>query len=130
MPKLKSGRHFGLEPRSLAAGATTGTSPQMYAFIVAYRLEVRTPDDLANFMPVIYFKEGEGEPPNAPMYRSGFLVKDVLAGKAEWSSDEIEELKLWLKTNEPLRDWLKANFTEIDLEIRNSALWNSEFMQD
>ena len=130
MPKLKSGRHFGLEPRSLTSGATTGSSTQMYAFIVAYRLEVQTPDDLANFLPVIYFKEGEGEPPNAPMYRSGFLVKDVLSGKADWSSDEIEELKLWLKTNEALKEWLNANFTEVDREIRNSPLWNSEFMQD
>lgn len=78
MPKLKSGRHFGLEPRSLEDGATTGTSEQMYAFILAYRLKVKTPEDICDFLPVIYFKEGEGEPPNAPAYRSGFLVRDVL----------------------------------------------------
>ncbi len=130
MPKLKSGRHFGLEPRSLAVGATTGTSAQMYAFVIAYRLEVQTPADLANFLPVIYFKEGEGEPPNAPMYRSGFLVKDVLAGKANWSIDEVEELRLWLETNESLKAWLTENFAEVDREIRNSPLWKSEFMQD
>lgn len=130
MPQLKSGRRFGLEPRSLADGATTGTSEQMYAFVLTYRLEVHTPEDLCGFLPVIYFKEGEGDPPNAPAYRSGFYVTDVLEGKAGWSEDEIDELKAWLAGNEQLKAWLKKNFVEVDLAIRNSPLWNSEFMND
>ncbi len=130
MPKLKSGRQFGLEQRSLAAGATTGTSEQMYAFVVAYRLEVQKPADLAMFLPVIYFKADKGEPPNAPAYRSGHLVRDVLAGNAGWSEDEIEELKSWLNTNVPLMNWLNENFAEINREIQSSPLWSSEFMRD
>ena len=130
MPKLKSGRNFGLEQRSLAVEATTGTSEQMYAFVVAYRLEVHKQEDLAKFLPVIYFITDEGEPPNAPSYRSGYLVKDVLAGEAGWSEEEVEELKSWLSTDVPLKKWLDENFAEINREIQNSPLWNSELMQD
>jgi hypothetical protein len=130
MPKLRSGRHFGLETVNLAEGARTGTNEQMYAFVVAYRLSVSKPQDLCQFLPVIYFKEGEGEPPNAPMYRSEFLVKNVVEGKAGWSPEEIEELQQWLLTNEDLQSWLEVNFEEINEAIKNSPLWDSELMSD
>lgn len=128
MPKLRSGRHFGLEPSSLADAAFTGTDEQIYAFVIAYRLEVRTPADLAAFMPVIYFEEGQGKPPDAPTYRSGFRVRDVLKGGAGWTSDEIDELGAWLKNDERLAVWLECHFDEIDHAISNSPLWNSALM--
>jgi hypothetical protein len=130
MPKLKSGRHFGLAPSNLAHAATSGTPEQMYAFALTYRLEVKKPEDLCNFLPVIYYKEGEGEPPKAPAYDSGFLVMHVLDGKAGWSEDEINELRKWLSENKKLQDFLEKNFNEIDLAIKNSPLWRSEFMRD
>jgi hypothetical protein len=130
MPKLKSGRHVGLEPRSLLNAVKFGTPEEIYFFVLTYRLSVHGPEDICQILPVIYFEHGQGEPPNAPKYRSGFLVQDVLSGKAGWATEEISEFDLWLKENEPLNAWLSANFQEIDEAIKNSLLWNSEFMTD
>lgn len=130
MPKLKSGRHVGVESSTLLNAVKFGTPEEIYFFVLAYRLSVKGPEDICQILPIIYFEEGQGEPPNAPMYRSGFLVQDVLAGKAGWTAEEISEFDLWLKKNEQLNAWLLANFQEIDEAIKNSLLWNSEFMTD
>lgn len=129
MPKLRSGRHFALEQRTSLESAMASSSEEVYALVLLYRLEVKKPEDLALFLPVVYFEEGKGEPPNAPKYRSGFLVMDVLDGKAGWTADESEELMSWIKDNEPLKAVLNKKFAEIDLAIRNSPLWDSDFMQ-
>lgn len=130
MPKLKSGRHIGVEPTSLLNAVKFGTPEEIYFFVLTYRLSVKGPRDICQILPVIYFEEGAGEPPNAPMYRSGFLVQDVLAEKAGWAAEEISEFDLWLKHNEPLNDWLLKNFQEIDEAIKNSLLWESELITD
>jgi hypothetical protein len=131
MPQLKSsGRHFGLDTGALLDATRTGTDEQKYTFVLSYRLSVAKPQDLCNFLPVIYFKDGEGAPPNAPMYRSGFLVKDVMEGRAGWSVEEVEELTRWLKTDERLQSWLEVHFEEIGAAIRSSPLWKSDLMSD
>lgn len=130
MPKLKSGRHVGIEPSSLLNAVKFGTPEEIYIFVLTYRLSVKGPEDICQILPVIYFEEGQGEPPNAPKYRSGFLVQDVLTGKAGWTAEEISEFYLWMKENEQLNAWLLANFQEIDEAIKSSLLWGSEFITD
>ncbi len=130
MPKLKSGRHFALETKSFADRAAKGSDAEMYAFALMYRFQVHGPDDSARFLPVLYFKEGEGEPPDAPVYRSGFTVGDIVDGNAGWSKDEIEELQAWIAKDENVQDWLRKDFEATDLAIRKSPLWESEFMND
>lgn len=128
MPKLKTGRHVGVESTSLIS-QLSGTSEQVYAFVLAYRLSVKVPEDLLGVMPVIYFK-GEGGPPDAEPYRSGFLVQDVLLGRAGWTPDEISEFRQWLHTNEQLIAALAADFHAVDEAIRKSPLWDSELITD
>jgi hypothetical protein len=128
MPKLKSGRHVGVGAEDLVR-QLSGTSEQVYAFVLAYRLSVRKPEDLLGIMPVVYYR-GEGGPPDAEPYRSGFLVQDVLSGKAGWTPDEISEFRQWLETNEQLVATLTADFRAVEEAIRKSPLWDSELITD
>jgi len=130
MPQLSTGRQVGVMAHALIDHVTQGTDVSVYAFIVAYRLSVQEAAHLRNLLPVIYFRENEGTPPNAPAYRSGFLVQDVLAGRAGWSESETEEFKAWLEANESLNTWLAENFDEINQAIQSSLIWQSEFVTD
>lgn len=130
MPQLKSGRHVGIQPQSFVDQINNGTDVNVYAFILAYRFSVHKPADLRNFLMVVYFKEDQGTPPNAPAYHSGFLVRDVLDGKAGWSDEEIEEFRNWLDTNEALNALLTQDFNEINEAIQKSIIWTSEFITD
>ena len=122
MPKLSSGRHVSVAPLSLLEQIKFGEEFKVYQLIFVYRMAVQEPKDLRNVLPVIYFLEGQGEPPDAPQYESGHLVQDVLDGKAGWSEIEIEDFKKWLETDPALNDWVNTNFKEIDEAIRNSPL--------
>lgn len=130
MPKLKSGRHIGVEPARILDAVKFGSPEEIYFFVLTYRLSVRGPEDIRQILPVIYFDQEKCEPPNAPMYRSGSMVKDVLAGKAGWDADEISEFDSWLKQDKALNAWLLKNFKEIDQAIKSSLLWDSEFITD
>lgn len=128
MPQLNTGRHVGVMAHTLIDHVTQGTDASVYAFIVAYRLSVQEAAHLRNLLPVVYFKEVQGIPPNAPAYSSGFLVQDVLAGKAGWLLSEVDEFKTWLESNEPLNNWLTENFAAINQAIQSSIIWQSEFV--
>lgn len=88
MPRLRSGRHFALYSPWLEA-LTTGKDEDKFSRMLWYRLHVRSPEQLRDNLLVIYFREGEGTPPDAPHYSSGLYVVDVLQGKAGWSEDEL-----------------------------------------
>ena len=130
MPQLKSGRHVGVLPNDMAEKFKFGSDNEIYALIVNYRLEVKSPNDLTSFLRVVYFKEGPEPPPNAEKYYSGFLVEDVVNGKAGWTNEEIEEFKHWLKTDSNVVNWAKNTFDEINDAILNSPIWSSELLTD
>jgi hypothetical protein len=130
MPQLKSGRHVALSASPLLDRLSFGSDTSVSAIIVAYRLNVNSPRDLLNFVTVGYFREGEGTPPNAPSYSSGFSVSEVLAGKAGWSQDEIDEFNDWLNSNEKLNVWLEEQFESINIAIRDSLVWETPLWSD
>jgi hypothetical protein len=47
---------------TLVDRARVGTEDQVFAFMVAYRLEIRQPGDLCNVLPVLYYKDDQGVP--------------------------------------------------------------------
>lgn len=130
MPLLSSGRHVAVEPVDLAEFVKFGTDVQVLAFITAYRLQVREPRDIANAFPVFYFKDGEGIPPNAPTYPSGYSVAEVLAGDAGWTEQEISDFTKWLADDPALNCLLRETFNEVHQAIVASPLWDSELMTD
>jgi hypothetical protein len=130
MPKLKSGRHVGLSADQILTAINFGTDESIYAAILAYRLNARTPAQLRDFLAVAYYREGEGEPPHAPAYDSGFLVKDVLDGKAGWAAEEVADLQEWMDTNPRFSAYLEETFDRINEAIQSSLVWTTELGGD
>jgi len=130
MPQLKSGRHVGFTAGPLINKIKVGTDVEVSAVIMAYRLAVSSARQLVDYLTVVYFREGEGEPPNAPKYNSGFQIKDVREGKAGWSQDEIDEFDHWLKTEPRFQTWLLNEFEMINKAIRESKVWDTPLWTD
>ena len=130
MPQLKSGRHVVLNATPLVDRFRYGSEHSISAAIMVFSLNVTGPEDLLDFIPVGYFREEEGEPPNAPTYGSGFNVQQVLEGAAGWSGEEIEEFGTWLKTNPQLRTWLVEHYEMIEKAIQDSVLLDPAFWSD
>lgn len=129
MPQLKSGRHVGLSARAYLNALTSGPDESQYFAIVALRLNVPSPEALRDHLIVGYFVEGEGTPPNAPCYHSGYSVADVLNGCWDWSADEIAEFRIFLNS-EPHIAWRQAQFDELNQAIENSSVWASQLMEN
>lgn len=97
--------------------------------IVALRVHANTPRALRDQLVSGYCIEGQGTPPNAPSYDSGFCVADVLEGRTDWSPDEVEEFRRFL--DEPrIGAWLQVQYDEIDDAIRNNAVWGSQLANE
>lgn len=73
--------------------------------------------------------EGEGEPPDAPSYSSGYCVADVLEGCSDFSADEIEEFREYL-TEPRVASWLKKQFLELHLVIQNYSVCQPEQLEN
>ena len=84
-----------------------------------------------DYLTVTYYRQcDENPPPDALCYDSGFLVKDVLQGKADWSEDEIREFDNWLHSNRKVEIFLTAQFNEINTAIRDSVVWDTPLWTD
>lgn len=127
MPQLKSGRHVAISASPFLDALAAEQDESKYFAIVALRVNASTPEALRDHLVVGYFDEGQGTPPDAPSYNSGYCVADVLRGRTEWSADEIEEFRQFL--NEPrIGAWLQAQFDQIDDAIKNNPVWVSELL--
>lgn len=130
MPQLSSGRHVAVATVNFVDRVKFGTDVQVLGFIFAYRLEVAKPADLCRYLPVLYYAEGDGTPPNAPTYDSGHTVGTVLEGKALWAEEEILSFSQWLQRDPKLNAWLDRTFAEVHAAILASPLWESELITD
>jgi hypothetical protein len=130
MPQLKSGRHVAISASPLFDRIEHGSDANVTYTIVAIRLSVGTPKQLRDYLTVAYFQEGEGQPPDAPAYDSGYTVGEVLEGKAGWTEDEIRELTQWMDTDPQHARWLTEQLDEINKAIRESKVWESPLWGD
>lgn len=128
MPQLKSGRHVALSASPYLDALKSGPDESRYFAIVALRLHAATPLALRDHLVVGYFKEGEGRPPNAPCYDSGYCVADVLEGRSGWSADEVEEFRAYLTGDPRFGPWLQANLDELNQAIQDNPVWGSELL--
>lgn len=127
MPQLRSGRHFAVYSPWLE-GLTTGPDEQKFAHMALFRLHVPSAQRLREHLLVLYFREGEGTPPDAPRYSSGFYVKDVLEGKAGWSEEELAELRDWVAHDARLAAWTETEYAQIQAAIMADPLWQSDLI--
>ncbi|MDG4596310.1 MAG: hypothetical protein P9F75_11595 [Candidatus Contendobacter sp.] len=129
MPQLKSGRHVALSASPYLDALISGPDESKYFAIVALCLNVPTPDALRDHLVVGYFVEGEGTPPDAQSYNSGYCVADVLEGRSDWSPEEVEEFRAFL-TEPRLGPWLQAQFDEINQAIQGNPVWASKLLEN
>lgn len=127
MPQLRSGRHFALHSPWFEA-LTSGSDEKKLFHMGWFRLHVPTAERLRDHLLVLYFREDEGTPPDAPRYSSGFYVEDVLQGKAGWSDDELAEFRDWLATDPRIAAWTAAECEKIHAAIVADPLWQSDLM--
>lgn len=127
MPQLKSGRHVAISASPYLDALLDGNDASRYFAIVALRLNAGSPAALRDHLVVGYFREGQGTPPDAPSYNSGYCVGDILAGHSDWQPDEVEEFRQFLE--EPrVTAWLQGEFAELDRTIRENPVWASDLL--
>jgi hypothetical protein len=129
MPQLSSGRHVGISINPYLDALSCGRDESRFYAIVALRLNAATPEALRSHVAIVYFVDGAGMPPNAPLYYPGYTVADVLEGRSDLTEQEVTEFRAFLA--EPrFEAWLQDRFREIDQAIRNNPVWSSELMQE
>ncbi len=127
MPQLRSGRHVAISASPYLDVLAAEKDESKYFAAVALRLHASSPETLRKHLVIGYFVEGEGTPPQAPSYNSGYCVADVLEGGTDWSADEVEEFRQFL--DEPrIVIWLQAQFDKVDDAIRDNPVWGSELL--
>ena len=120
MPQLQSGRHVAVAEPGLIEAITQGDEYSALAAIMEVRTSIRDTRDLIELLPVVYFDESEGTPPDCPSYFSGLLVREVLEGQSDWSDDEVAEFRSWTRNHAELHQWLADYLERLDDAIRNT----------
>lgn len=128
MPKLSSGRHVALSASPYLDALDGESDEAKYFAIVALRLHAGNPEALRDHLVIGYFVDDEGAPPNAPVRDSGYCVADVLAGRTDWSDDEIEEFRRFIDSDPRFGPWLQSQFDEINEAIRSNPVWRSDLL--
>lgn len=125
MPQLQSGRHVAVGEPGLVEAITQGDEDSALATIMHSRASIRDTRDLVDLLPVVYFNESEGTPPDCPRYPSGLLVHEVLEGQSDWSDEEVAEFRSWIENHAGLHRWLADYLERLDDAIRNARIWQS-----
>lgn len=125
MPQLQSGRHVAVSEPGLIEAISQGDETVALGVIMGSRLSIRNTRDLVELLPVVYFEDSAGTPPNCPKYPSGLRVHEVLNGHSDWSDEEVEEFRSWIENNEGLHQWLAGYLERLDDATRNARIWQS-----
>ncbi|MDQ1362247.1 MAG: hypothetical protein QG652_107 [Pseudomonadota bacterium] len=128
MPRLSSGRHVGASADNIKQLLTHENDETVYGFIVMYRLNVTRPEQLAAYLVVVEFPERDGKPVLEKGKPTGFIVEEVLAGKAGWPAQDVAEFRTWL--DEKLKFQLQNAWEEINQMITRHPVWGSELLAD
>lgn len=127
MPRLKSGRHVAITVHGLMDAISYGTTESVSYAILALRLLAVDPASLREPAPVLYFRNGG--PVDGEAYHSGFNVRDVLAGKAGWPEDEIQEFRDWLDSDGATK-WFQSEHRRLNEAASASPVWETDFWND
>lgn len=125
MPQLTTGRHVAFSVTPYLDALSEGSDDSRYFAISALAMHASTPDALRDHVLICCFIEGEGTPPDAPVYFTGYCIGDVLEGRTDWNPDEVEELRGFVMHGPRFSEWLQDQFDALDSAIRNNPVWNS-----
>lgn len=125
MPRLKSGRQVEVSFAAIheVLEDKPGTSIGC-GWIVGMKLAMLK--NLTDAGGVMYFRENQGVPPDAPTYYSGFTVGDLRAGRSDWSDEEVAELCDFLEKEPRAQAWIEAQLEPVRNHLRDKPAWGSE----
>ncbi|MBS0557738.1 MAG: hypothetical protein JSR27_10040 [Proteobacteria bacterium] len=131
MPQLKSGRHVALSviPYIDLLGSSALEDTRRFFAIVVMRLNIGSALALRDHALIGSFG-ADARPPDGPVYYSGCCVADVLAGRSDFSPDEIAEFAQWLESEPRMATWLQQQFEDINIAIQECSVWNSSLLAD
>ena len=130
MPQLRSGRHVGFSADPYVDAVSHGSDEQKYATMLSLRLQVGSVEKLREQIFIVGFRIDQGTPPDAPRYLTGYTIGDVLAHRADWLDDEVEELREFVAANPRFQVWLHEQYDHLDAAIRQSPVWQSPLITD
>lgn len=120
MPQLESGRHVAVGEPGLIEAVRQADETGALNAVMLTRTSIHDTRDLVGLLPVVYFDESRGTPPDCPKYPSGLLVHEVLEGQSDWSDDEVAEFRSWIENHAGLHGWLADYLVRLDEAIRAS----------
>lgn len=124
MPQLKSGRHVALSISPYIKAVSTGRYESRFFAIVALRCNVPTPDALRDHVFIGHFGDNNTPTAQSACFSTGLCVDDVLRGWSDWTTEEVEEFRLFL--DEPrVQRWLGEQFDSLNNAIRDNHIWGS-----
>lgn len=129
MPQLKSGRHVALGEPGLIEAVSQDNETKALGAVLITRISIQEPWNLAEVLPVVYFDESRGAPPDCPRYPSGFLVYEVLEGKSDWDDAEVAELRDWVENDAGLQQWIADYLRRLDEAIQSLPSWELEALE-
>ena len=113
MPQLPSGRHVGLSMERALGLAREGN----LALSLDYATNVKSPNDLAPLIDIVYYEPIEGEPPPGAPRLSGLTLSALETEQCDWSDEDRQAMRD-LITGDRARDWLRAQYDELSELIR------------
>lgn len=114
MPTLSSGRIVGIFVESLLDNIEFDQRGELVRLCMDYGPGINTVMDLCSMMDVLY--AGSADSPEATATPAGCKVRDVLAGRAGWSSQEIDEFVAWINGNTALQAKLAEDLAALQAQ--------------
>ncbi len=130
MPKLKSGRHIGMSLDAIQEAMNNGHDAFRFYAVWAFETKLATIQDLIQEAALVYYREDQGVPPDAPFYYSGWCVGDVLEGRSDWGADEVAELRDLLENDPRANEWFQMQFELLRRIYQDSTVWQSDLVLD
>lgn len=123
--KLLTGRHVAISVAPYIRAVTTGTDTSVYFAVSTIRLHALEPEKLCGYLAVGY-SDDLACTGSEPIWRdSGYGVSEILDGKADWTSPEVEEFRDVINS-ELFQSWLRGASEELNVAIKDSPLWQTD----
>ena len=113
MPMLPSGRPAALSGDYVLALAREGN----LALSMGFTLQVKSVEDLAPLLNVVYFKPIEGRRGPGEPYPSGLMLSDIGTKKCDWPAEDVTFFNDWL-ASDVAQQWLQNYLEELSELIR------------
>lgn len=113
MPQLPSGRHVGISADHALAIARQGD----FALSARFTMTVKTPDDLAPFINIIYYRPVENRSSPGEPYVSDLFLSDIGTKRCNWSDEDVNAFRVWIQSSQA-QDWMHRTFEELSKYIR------------